>query len=133
MKRIVAIILSIICIALMVLPLVGCTEASQVSHNISQEADNFNVIRRLTVINTKSDKPEFELVAEFSIEVDHRDSQLEVTCETGDGIYKKHFIGLTRDTMYVVEDISGAEVNKYYYEVNFLPKTISPITFTSKD
>ncbi len=29
---------------------VGCREANRVSHNVSQEADNFNVIRRLTVI-----------------------------------------------------------------------------------
>lgn len=26
--------------------LVGCTEASKVSNNVSQEADNFNVLRR---------------------------------------------------------------------------------------
>lgn len=28
----------------------GCTEADQVSANISQEADNFNVTRKLTVL-----------------------------------------------------------------------------------
>ena len=48
----------------------GCTEAEKVSHNVSQEADNFNVIRRLTVINTRTDKPEFELIGQFSITVD---------------------------------------------------------------
>lgn len=32
--------------------LVGCeTEAQKVSYNLSQQADNFNVIRQLTVIN----------------------------------------------------------------------------------
>lgn len=133
MKRIIAIVLSLTFVILMAISFVGCTEASQVSYNVSKEADNFNVIRRLTVINTKTDKPEFELVAAFSIEVDHSDKQLEVTCEVGDGVYKKHFVGLARDTMYVIEDISGAEVSKYYYEVNFLPKSISPITFTGKD
>lgn len=34
--------------------LVGCTEASQVSNNVSQEADNFNVLRRFAVINTRN-------------------------------------------------------------------------------
>ena len=29
----------------------GCAEADQVSANISQEADNFNVTRKLTVLN----------------------------------------------------------------------------------
>ena len=33
--------------------LVGCfeSESQKVSHNLSEEADNFNVVRQLTVIN----------------------------------------------------------------------------------
>ena len=120
-------------LALMVFVLVGCTEAEQVSYNISQEADNFNVIRRLTVLNTRSHKPMFELIGAFSIEVDHQDNQLEVTCETEKNEYKKHFVGLNDETVYVVEDISGANVDKYRYEVNFLPEQIIPITPTNKD
>ncbi len=36
-------------------------------------------------------------------------------------------------TIYVVEDVSGAYVSKYHYEVNFLPQMIKPVTFTSND
>ncbi len=115
------------------LTLSGCTESSRVSHNVSKEADNFNVIRRLTVINARSDKPVFELIAAFSIEVDNEDNQLEIICETGDNEYKKHFVSLNEWTIYVVEDISGAEVDKYRYEVNFLPEAILPVTITSSD
>lgn len=115
--------------------LTGCVvpEANRVSYNVSQQADNFNVIRRLTVINSRTDKAEFELIAAFSLKVDKTDNQLEIICETGAGEYKKHFIGLNDNTMYVVEDISGAEVSKYHYEVNFLPEMILPVTFTSED
>ena len=113
--------------------LAGCTEADKVSQNVSQEADNFNVIRRLTVLNARSDKPMFELIGAFSITVDSADNQLEVICETGKNEYKKHFIALNEWTMYVVEDVSGAEVDKYLYEVNFLPESIVPITITSND
>lgn len=35
--------------------LVGCTEADNVSYNISKEANNFNVTRRLAVINARTD------------------------------------------------------------------------------
>lgn len=97
------------------------------------EADNFNVVRRLTVLNARTDKPMFELIGTFSSHVDAADNQLEITCEVGDGEYKKHFIGLNDWTMYVIEDIGGAEVNKYKYEVNFLPESIFPITITSED
>lgn len=113
--------------------LAGCTEADKVSQNVSQEADNFNVIRRLTVLNARSDKPMLELIGAFSITVDSGDNQLEVICETGENEYKKHFIALNEWTMYVVEDVSGAEVDKYRYEVNFLPESIVPITITSND
>jgi len=96
-------------------------------------ADNFNVIRRISVINTRTDKPIFELIAAFSITVDKEDNQLEITCEAGDGIYKKHFIGLNEWTTYFVEDISGASVDKYRYEVNFLPEALMPVTITNED
>lgn len=120
-------------IAILGMGAVGCTEAEKVSYNVSQDADNFNVIRRLTVINTRSHKPVFELIGQFSIEVDNEDNQLEVVCETGKNEYKKHFVGLNDETMYVVEDIGGAKVNKYKYEVNFLPKSIVPVDITTKD
>lgn len=126
-------IMVIMCCAIIFPCLSGCREANRVSYNVSQQADNFNVIRRLTVINTRTDKAEFELIAAFSLKVDSSDNQLEIICETGDGDYKKHFIGLNENTMYVVEDISGAEVDKYHYEVNFLPDMIAPVTLTSDD
>ncbi|WKY44015.1 hypothetical protein Q5O14_15515 [Eubacteriaceae bacterium ES2] len=36
---------------LALLLLAGCSEADRVSSNLSKEADNFNVVRQLTVIN----------------------------------------------------------------------------------
>jgi hypothetical protein len=129
------IILAILMFMTMLTALAGCneTQSDKVSYNVSQEADNFNVIRRLTVLNARSDKPMFELVGAFSIQVDAEDNQLEVVVETGEEEYKKHFIALNQWTMYVVEDIGGAKVSKYHYEVNFLPEAIVPIKFTNKD
>ena len=56
-----------------------------------------------------------------------------MVCETGKNEYKKHFIGLNDEVMYVIEDVGGAQVNKYRYEVNFLPESIVPIEITTKD
>ena len=132
-----AMIILVLVITIAAVLLSGCnaigTEAERVSYNVSQSADNFNVTRRLTVLNARSDKPMFELVGNFSIETDNVDNQLEVVCEVGENQYKKHFVRLNEWTMYVVEDIGGAEVNKYRYEVNYLPEAIIPITFTSED
>lgn len=126
---------SIIVIALLtVLLLTGCRESYRVSHNVSLEADNFNVLRRLAVINTVSGEPVFELIGRFSIEADTADNQLEVIVEIEEGKYKKHIVGLNQaTTMYVVEDINGADVNKYKYEINYLPKAIQPFDVVTVD
>ena len=114
--------------------LTACTEVDQVSYNVSQEADNFNVLRRFAVINTRTDKVELELIGAFSLQVeDSHDDQIEIVVEQEDGSYKKHIIGMNENTMYVVEDLGGAEVNKYKYEVNYIPETIVPFTVKSED
>lgn len=107
----------------------GCTEADKVSSNVSQEADNFNVLRRFAVINTRTDKVEFELVGAFSLETDSS-KKVKLIVETEDGTYKKHIIGMNQDSMYVIEDLGGAKVNKYKYEVNYIPESIVPFKVT---
>lgn len=103
--------------------LTGCegTEVNKVSYNISQEADNFNVTRRITVVNVRTDNVLFEMTGTFSLK-NNSNHELEVICEVGDGIYKKHFIYLNEWTSYVIEDVSGADVDKYHYELNILPE-----------
>lgn len=119
-------------VLLSLLLFVGCTEADKVSKNVSQEANNFNVLRRLAVINSRTDKVEFELVGAFSLEVES-DRKINVVCEVEDGTYKKHIIGLNDETMYVVEDLGGAKVNKYKYEVNYIPESIVPFEIVTKE
>ena len=60
----------------------GCdTEANRVSYNLSQEADNFNVIRQLTVINCIQGDVLFQMTGKMSIKADATDNQLEVVVE----------------------------------------------------
>lgn len=128
MKKLLAIVMAL----LLVLSMTACQEASKVSYNVSKEANNFNVTRRLAVINARSDKPIFELVGNFSIS-NSAANELEIIVEASPGVYKKHFVYLNEWTIYVVEDVSGAYVDKYHYEVNFLPEMIVPVTFTQND
>lgn len=108
-------------VALMAASLTGCTEAYKVSDNISQEADNFNVTRKLTVVNARTDTVLLELTGTFALK-NNTDNELEVIIETAEGKYQKNLVYLNDYTMYVVEDISGASVDKYHYEINFLPE-----------
>ncbi|HFE9852933.1 TPA: hypothetical protein ACGBG5_003479 [Enterococcus faecalis] len=122
MKKKIVVLLSLF---MLVGILSACTEAEKVSHNVSQEADNFNVIRRVAVINMRTDKVEFEVIGNISVDTSDK-GKLVIIAETAKGVYKKHLINMTNWNMYVVEDLAGAEVNKYKYEVNYMPESIIP-------
>lgn len=120
----------IACVVLAAITMTGCsTEADKVVHNIAVEADNFNVYRRVVIINTRTDKPEFEVVGKLSVTVSS--DRLDVLVEE-DGRYYKHIINLTDNNMFVIEDLGGADVSQFKYEVNYIPQSIVPYTVTKR-
>lgn len=113
--------------------LTACRESDRVSYNVSKDADNFNVRRRVTVINTRTDKIEFKVEGLLSVDTSDK-KKLTIIAETSEGKYKKHFVNLTGNNMYVVEDISkGNGVSKYTYEVEYMPESIVPVTVTNNE
>lgn len=125
MKRKLLVVLAFV--TLTALLLTGCkTEADRVSYNLSQEADNFNDIRQLTVINCLQGDVLFQMTGKMSITADTADNQLEIIVEDEYGDYKKHFIGLSDNVTYVVEDITSGDVSKYKYTLNFNPNMWIP-------
>lgn len=128
MKKVILIILSAI---ILTFALVGCNQADRVSTNISKEADNFNVLRRLSVINARTDSPLFECIGYFSLG-NSSGGEITITLQTGPNEYKKHFVYVNKEwTLYVVEDLDSTNVSPYHYEINFLPEAILPFSFTS--
>jgi hypothetical protein len=116
------------------LSIIGCQgESSRVSYNISKEADNFNVVRQLTVINCIQGDVLFQMTGKLSIEVDQMDKQLVITVEDENGKYQKHFIGLSDNVSYVVEDIRAKDIDKYQYVLNYNPKMWLPIKLKKID
>lgn len=123
MKKLTAILIA----TLMIFTLAGCeTQAERVSYNLSQEADNFNDIRQITVINCLQGDVLFQMTGKMSIKADTMDNQLEIVVEDEHGEYKKHFIGLSDNVTYVVEDITSDDVSNYKYTLNFNPKMWLP-------
>ena len=114
----------------------GCQRQSdKVSKNLSLEADNFNVTRQLTVVNTRASAEQqimFQMTGNFAIEKES-DGDLAVIGEDEDGRYYKHFICLSRDISYVVEDLDSTSVNKHKYEINFNPAMIIPVDVVTVD
>lgn len=116
-----------------ILSLAGCTEADKVSTNLSQQADNFNVLRQVTVINCIANDVVFQMTGKMSIKADTSDHQLEVIVENENGTYSKHIIGLSDNVTYVVEDIDTNYVEKYRFVINYNPKMWIPVEFDVVD
>ena len=108
--------------------LTGCSEAARVEYNLTEEADNFNVVRQLTVINCLQGDALFQMTGKMSITADTSDTQLEIIVENDDGTYAKHFVGLSDNVTYTIEDLNLGEneVEKYKYTLNFNPKMWIP-------
>jgi hypothetical protein len=111
----------IICILLVVFTLfafTACTAAENVNHNLSVAADNFEVVRKITVYNARTDLIVMEMEGYMSLS-NNTTSELVVTCKTGANEYKKNYVYLNEYVIYVVEDITGTTTNPYHYKVKF--------------
>ena len=111
------------------LTLAGCSAADTASWNISQDSDNFKVTRRVTFVNGITDKYLLTIEGLCSIndsDDDNSKGQLEVTCKVGDNSYKKHFLGLSDNVTYVVEQLDAATVDAYHYRIIYRPETLVP-------
>ena len=104
------------------------SEADTVSRNISTAADNFEIDRRITFLNGITDSTPLVIEGKCSITADTADQQLEVTCKTGEGDedYWKHFLGLSDNMSYVVEQTEPADVDPFHHRVIIRPETIVP-------
>lgn len=112
----------------------GVRESDRVSYNISKQADNFNVTRRLTVFNMRTDKCIMQMTGKMSIQNEgNNEISVIVEVDRKRNIYQKHLIYLNEWTMYTVEDVSGTNVSKYAYEVEFMPQTLRPIRITADE
>ena len=115
MIKVIAMMLVLVCL---IGCLAGCSEAENVNYNLSQAADNFEVVRRITVYTARTDMIIMEMEGLMSISNDST-SELVVTCRTGATEYKKNYVYLNEYVIYVVEDITGTVTDPYHYKIHF--------------
>lgn len=99
------------------------TDADVASENVSKAADQFEVQRRVVFLNGITDA--YMLTIEGLCSIEDEGNQLEVICKT-DGGYKKHFLGLSDNVTYFVEQTSPIGVSVDNYRVTFKPSTLIP-------
>jgi hypothetical protein len=107
--------------------LAGCSsDADVASRNMSQAADNFEVARRIIFYNGVTG--EYMLTIEGYCSLGNNDTKgkLSVTCKTGPGAYKKHYLGLSDNVTFFLEQLDAKNVGVNFYRVVFKPSVIIP-------
>jgi hypothetical protein len=127
MKKVCFVCSVLLLVVVAVVLMTGCnTDAEVASYNLSKAADQFEINRRVVFFNGITDKYLLVIEGRCSINADREDGQLEVTVKTGPDEYKKHFLGLSDNVTYFVEQLDAAKVDVYHYRVIFKPETIIP-------
>ena len=102
----------------------GCSDAEIASENLSEAADNFEIMRRVVFYNGITDSYMLTIEGRCSIEDEGR--QLEVVCKTGPNGLVKHFLGLSDNVTYFAEQLLEVDVSVYHHRIDFKPQTIFP-------
>lgn len=104
------------------------SDAKIAAHNLSVAAEQFEINRRVVFFNGITDKYLLEIEGLCSVESTESalGGSLEVTCKVGPSSYKKHYLGLSDNVSYFVEQIDAANVSAYHYRVIFKPESIVP-------
>ena len=105
----------------------GCsTDADVASQNLSKAADNFEVNRRVIFYNGVTGDYMLSIQGLCSKGNDESSRQVTITCKTGPGTYKKHFLGLSDNVTFFIEQLEPASVGVSSYAVVFKPSVIIP-------
>ena len=106
--------------------LAGCSDADVASNNLSKAADNFEIMRRIVFYNGITGDYVLTIEGLCSLGNTDMSREVSVTCKTGTLEYKKHFLGLSDNVTFFVEQVNSAPVGVYHYRVFFKPQAILP-------
>ena len=113
--------------ALAVATLAGCSsDADIASRNMSKAADQFEIARRVVFYNGITGEYMLTVEGLCSLGNEDKAQRLSITCKTGPGVYKKHFLGLSDNVTFFVEQLEAKGVSAYHYRVIFKPASIIP-------
>lgn len=109
------------------LVLSGCQrDADVASRNLSVAADMFEINRRVVFYNGITG--EYMLTIEGLCSLGNNDTtgRMSVTCKTGPGNYKKHYLGLSHNVTFFAEQLAPSAESAYHYRVVFKPQALIP-------
>lgn len=125
MKKLKIGILAVAVISL--LGLAGCDQpADVVSKNLSTAADNFEVPRRISVVNGITGKIDMVVEGYCSLQPSHTPGRVAFVCKTEDGKYLKNFLDKSDNVFVLTEQLANVDVSTFHYRRVFRPQALIP-------
>lgn len=118
--------ISFVLVFILLFVLSGCSDATVASKNLSTSADRFEVQRRIVFYNGITGEYMLEINGLCALGNVDLEGELSVICKVGQDSYKKHFLGLSDNVTYFVEQVESSTVSEYFYQVVFKPSVIVP-------
>lgn len=134
MKKITKAIIAAGAVGMLAVGLAGCeSDADTASRNLSTAAEQFEIVRRITVTSGfpgEGGTKDVALQIEGRCSLETADSFLEgaveVTCKIGPNEYMKHFVIKGDNDNMVVQQIETADVSVYHHRVLIKPENLLP-------
>lgn len=95
----------------------GCSDAYKTSQALSDSADRFEITRRVTVFNVRTNEVMWQLTGNFSVQYSNGD--LDIIVDRGNGLYQKFFFKNSEWTTYLVEDLNNSDYPPYVFDLQF--------------
>lgn len=114
-------------ITALVVLITGCSpDADIASRNLSKAADMFEINRRVVFYNGITGQYMLTVEGLCSLGNDDKNRKVSITCKVGKDNYKKHFLGLSDNVTFFVEQLEPSKQSTYHYRVVFKPQVIVP-------
>jgi hypothetical protein len=107
----------------------GCSDADKAADNMGVKAENFEVQREITGINTRSGEYLFHYIGRCSLETGANSAMpgyLQIMCKHGPDDYRKHFEKEATDTHISTAQLGPIDVSVYHTDIRIKPEMIIP-------
>lgn len=112
-------------LVLILLFVAACSSNADVaSENLSKAAEQFEISRRITVVNGITDK--YVMVVEGKCSLEFPDGRTEIVCKLKNGDFVKHHVVKSDNVFVMSEQTNGTAVDTNHYRVIFKPEVIVP-------
>lgn len=100
----------------------GCDKADTTRHNIQQEADNFNVYRKMTFVNLYTGELLYSAEGYFSVQTTYKNNyqgqqEIGLVFKVGEKQYKMDYFSIAENVCYVIEQLENTTGDPYHWKI----------------